>query len=141
MAQQLGRARRALADRLLRELLEGDAEPEVRYRQGVRQIPSWRARRPEAERLPVPVGSALIVGLTEVGLASARVLARAPGVKVSVIHDPITSSEAQREELSRLEQSGVVAGRFVTDTTNQAELKPIIERIRSEHGTIRTLVL
>jgi amino acid adenylation domain-containing protein len=140
-AGKTGRTRRALADRLLRELLEGDAEPEVRYRQGVRQVPSWRSRRPEAERLPLPQGSALIVGLTEVGLASARVLARAPGVKVAVIHDPIASSDEQRDALSRLEQSGVVAARFVTDTTNQAELKPIIERIRSEHGPIRTLVL
>jgi amino acid adenylation domain-containing protein len=135
------RTRRVLCDQLLRELLEGDAEPEVRYRQGARQIPTWRSRTPNQERVAVPVGSALIIGLTEVGLACARVLARTTGVRVSVIHDSIASTDEQREALARLEQSGVVASRFVTDTTNPAELKPILERIRAEHGSIRTLVL
>ncbi len=135
------RPRRKLVERLLLELLQGEAEPEVRYRDGVRQKPSWRPRSLEHEQHDVPPGSALIVGLTEVGLASARALARCPGVSVAVVYDAESSSEAQREALARLEASGVVGSSFVADTTSSAELGPILDAIRSKRGPIRTLVL
>ena len=139
------RAARALGARLLRELLEGDAQPEVRYRKGVREIPAWRALRaaPPAGPQPVPRGSALVVGLTEVGLASVRTLARAPDVKVALVYEPIAGGgepHPLRAELSELERAGSVIA-FEANTVNASELSPVVERLAQLHGPVRTLVL
>jgi thioesterase domain-containing protein/acyl carrier protein len=122
-------------------LLQGGAEPEVRYRQDVRQIPTWAALPPVGQRSDIPRGSALVVGLTPLGLASARALARTPGVKVAVLHDASADTEQQRGALAELVQRGVVTASFPTDTTNARQLAALVERIRIEHGPIRTLVL
>jgi amino acid adenylation domain-containing protein len=150
-----GRAGRALGARLLRELLEGDAQPEVRYRKGVRQVPAWRALRgPVPARQSVPQGSALVVGLTEVGLASARALARAAGVKVALVFERAERSQrpdAQglamtqgramlREALAELERTGAVTA-LQADLENPSELGPVLHRFQQQHGSLRTLVL
>ena len=139
------RAARALGARLLRELLEGDAQPEVRYRKGVREIPAWRALRaaPPAGPQPVPRGSALVVGLTEIGLASVRTLARAADVKVALVYEPIAGGgepHPLRAELSELERAGSVIA-FEANTVNASELSPVVERLAQQHGPVRTLVL
>jgi amino acid adenylation domain-containing protein len=140
------RVRRALVERLLRELCEGDAQPEVRYRQGVRQVPAWQPL-PAAlpVRDPVPQGSALVVGLTDLGISTARTLARLPGgLKVALIYDPadpaLGDARVLREGLAELERGGAVAP-FEVNTTIVSELTPVLERIRKQHGPIRTLVL
>jgi amino acid adenylation domain-containing protein len=140
-----GRTGRALGARLLLELLEGEAQPEVRYRKGVRQVPSWKALRgPVPSRQSVPQGSALVIGLTELGLASARTLARAAGVRVALVFErsaePQGGPHALREALGELERSGVLTA-FEADPQQASELAPVIERFQAQHGPVRTLVL
>jgi amino acid adenylation domain-containing protein len=140
-----GRSGRALGARLLRELLEGEAQPEVRYRKGVRQVPSWKALRgPAPARQSVPQGSALVVGLTELGLASARALARAPGVRVALVVEPGSEPQGSpaplREALAELSQRGVLTV-LEADPRHPSELAPLLERFQAQHGRVRTLVL
>jgi len=136
-----GRGGRGLGSRLLRELLEGEAQPEVRYRKNTRQIPSWRSlRAPSTNGPAVPQGSALVVGLTELGLSSARALARAPGVKVAIVFEPTAASSTLREALTELERRGAVLA-FEANPTLVSELSPVVERLRQRHGPVRTLVL
>ncbi|MEO8185152.1 MAG: amino acid adenylation domain-containing protein [Deltaproteobacteria bacterium] len=136
-----GRAQRVLVERLVRELLEGESQPEVRYQRNARQIPAWRTLQTAAPAgPPVAQGSALIVGLTELGLASARALARLPFRKVGLIYGAGAHPGPLRQALAELERSGAVMA-FEASTTSASEFAPMVERLQSEGGPIRTLIL
>ncbi|MDH5675427.1 MAG: amino acid adenylation domain-containing protein [Myxococcales bacterium] len=130
------------AEIIASELLSGPTEPRIRYHGRKRQQLSWYAVAGSAPPAAITSGTALVVGLSEFGLAAARRLGREPEVKLAyATSDGEVADGARHAELQALERSGVLDAVKTVSLSSGAALRGELRELQKQLGPITTVVV